>query len=144
MLMNILLGCCLVIITTFIHAAAMVAVLQGLRIAYAARWVRATGLMKVTVVAALVLTMSLAALIEAGLWAATYLWVGAIGDFEKALYFSTVTYTTLGFGDVVMERGWRLLASLEAANGIIMFGWTTALIVAAVQRVYMTKEKGDV
>lgn len=52
------------------------------------------------------------------------------------LYFSTVTYTTLGFGDVVMEPGWRLLSSFQAANGIIMFGWTTALIVAAVQFVY--------
>jgi hypothetical protein len=40
---------------------------------------------------------------------------------EQAFYFSTVTYTTLGYGDVVMEGGWRLLATFEAANGIIMF-----------------------
>ncbi len=88
--------------------------------------------------AAVVLMMFLASLVEAGLWAATYLAVGAISGLERALYFSTVTYTTLGFGDVVLEEGWRLLSSLQAANGIIMFGWTTAVIVAAVQRVYAT------
>ena len=140
MLMNIVIGCCLVILTTLLHAAAMIAVLRGLKITRAARWARDTslGLAKATIVAAVVLMMFLASLVEAGLWAATYLFVGAIAHLEEALYFSTVTYTTLGFGDVFMQRGWRLLSSFEAANGIIMFGWTTALIVATVQRVYAT------
>ena len=138
MLMNIVIACCLVILTTFIHAAAMAVALRGLRIAHAGRQARdsGSGLAKVTVVAALALIMFLASMVEAALWAATYLFVGAISDIERALYFSTVTYTTLGFGDVVMERSWRLLSSFQAANGIIMFGWTTALIVAVVQRVY--------
>lgn len=136
MLVNILIGCVLVVLTTIVHAAAMVAGLRGLRIAHAERWAGASGSTRVTVVAALVLMMFLASLVEAGLWAATYLVVGAISGLERALYFSTVTYTTLGYGDVTMAEGWRLLSSLEAANGIIMFGWTTALIVAAVHRVY--------
>ena len=73
------------------------------------------------------------------MWAATYLALGAISGLERALYFSTVTYTTLGYGDVVMQEGQRLLSSFEAANGIIMFGWTTALIFALVQRVYFAR-----
>jgi voltage-gated potassium channel Kch len=84
--------------------------------------------------------MFLASAVEAGLWAATYLALGAIPGVERAMYFSTVTYTTLGYGDVVMEERWRLLSALEAANGIIMFGWTTALIFAAVQVVYLSRE----
>ena len=48
-----------------------------------------------------------------------------------------VTFTTLGYGDLVLTGEWRLLASFEeAANGTIMFGWTTAVIVAMVHRVY--------
>ena len=60
---------------------------------------------------------------------------GELADFEAALYFSFVTFTTLGYGDITLNPDWRLLASFEAANGIIMFGWTTALIVAYLQRI---------
>ena len=81
-------------------------------------------------ISALVLMMFYASLFEALIWALTYLAVGAISGLEEALYFSTVTYTTLGYGDVLLDQSWRLLASFQAANGIIMFGWTTALIVA--------------
>ena len=70
------------------------------------------------------------------MWAATYVSIGAFETMEKALYFSTVTLTTLGYGDVVLPDGWRLLGSFEAATGVIMFGWTTALVVSAVQHVY--------
>lgn len=54
------------------------------------------------------------------------------------MYFSMVTFTTLGYGDITLGGDWRLLASFEAANGIIMFGWTTALIVAYLQRMIST------
>jgi hypothetical protein len=63
-----------------------------------------------------------------------HLLVGAFSALEPALYFSTVTFATLGYGDITLNESWRLLASFEAANGIIMFGWTTALIFAVVQR----------
>jgi voltage-gated potassium channel Kch len=82
------------------------------------------------VIASVVLMMFVVALVESSIWAATYVAVGAISEFEPALYFSTVTFTTLGYGDIVLPDGWRLLASFQAANGIIMFGWTTAMIVA--------------
>ncbi len=85
-----------------------------------------------TLVSSLVLMMFLAALLEIFIWAVAYLMVGAISALEPALYFSTVTFTTLGYGDIVLQEGWRLLASFEAANGIMMFGWTTALIFAFV------------
>ena len=62
--------------------------------------------------------------------------VGAVSGFEEAMSFSMVTYTTLGYGDVTMERPWRLLPAFEAANGIIMFGWTTAVVMTVVQRTF--------
>ena len=66
--------------------------------------------------------------------------MNAIQGFERALYFSMVTFTTLGYGDIVLHERWRLLASSEAANGVIMFSWTTAIVIAAVQRVYFSEE----
>jgi len=136
MLQNIALGSTLMVLTTFIHAGCTMATVGLARRSQARHWAtRSAGTREIMIVS-IVLMMFFAALIEAALWAASYLWVGALSDFESALYFSTVTFTTLGYGDIVLDDRWRLLASFQAANGIVMFGWTTALIMAAVQRVY--------
>jgi len=136
MFINIVIGCVVVFLTTVVHTLAMIAVLGVINIAHADHWVPRSPLTRLLVVAALILMMFLATLVEAVLWAVSYLALGAISGVEQALYFSTVTYTTLGYGDVTAADGWKLLSAFEAVNGIIMFGWTTALIVAAVQRVY--------
>ena len=130
------LGCILTVVTTMVHAGAMVVALRILRMVHIGRRSLRSLHAKAALVAALVLMMFLASLIEAGIWALTYVKVGAFTSFEPALYFSTVTFTTLGYGDLVIGADWRLVASFEAANGTIMFGWTAALIVAFVQRVY--------
>jgi hypothetical protein len=89
---------------------------------------------RVLLLSSLVLVLFLAALLEINIWAVTYLVIGALSDFEPALYFSTVTFTTLGYGDITLDANWRLLGSFQAANGIIMFGWSTALVFAVLQR----------
>lgn len=96
-----------------------------------------------SVVAGSILLMFGAAIMEVLTWATTYLKLGAIEGLEPAIYFSTVTYTTLGCGDMVLDEHWRLLASFEAAVGIIMFGWSTAVVVAVVQRAYAAAMKGQ-
>ena len=73
---------------------------------------------------------------ECWLWAALLWALGAFDDLETALYFSTVTYTTLGYGDVVLGEGLRLLGAFAAANGTIIIGGTTAMVFLAVQRIY--------
>ena len=62
---------------------------------------------------------------------------GALPNFEDALYFSIVTFTTVGYGDIVLDRGSRLLATFEAVNGWIIFGWATALVMIVIQRLYL-------
>lgn len=126
----------LVFVTTIVHAGSTVIALRSLAIFHSRRWHLQPHVSGAILTAALVMMMSLVALLESLVWALTYLGVGAITGLEHALYFSIVTFTTLGYGDIVMDENWRLLAALEAANGIIMFGWTTALIFAFVQRVY--------
>ena len=69
------------------------------------------------------------------LWAVTYLAVGSFDAMEPALYFSIVTFTTLGFGDVLLTEQWRLLSGLAAANGLLIFGLSTAFMVEFLGRV---------
>ena len=81
--------------------------------------------------------------VEVVLWALAYLLVlpgDNLGTFEKAAYFSVVTFTTLGYGDITLvEHEWRLLSGIEALNGILLVGWTTALLFLVVQRSWATK-----
>ncbi len=67
-------------------------------------------------------------------WAGAFYMVGVFKDFEPALYFSLVSYSTLGFGDIVLDDRWRLLSGLAAANGLLCFGWSTAYLVELVRR----------
>ena len=82
-------------------------------------------------------SMFIVSILEVSAWALIYVVTGAIEGVEKALYFSAVTFNTLGYGDIVPGEKWRLLAGFEAANGIIMFGWSTAaIVIATVQSLY--------
>ena len=128
---HIFIGSLLILLTTCAHAGGTVLAIKGLMRAHRFEHSH-TG--RVLMISSLVVGMFLVSLFEALLWAQAFLWVGAISDLEAALYFSVVTFTTLGYGDITLGPDWRMLAAFEAANGIIMFGWTTALVVAYVQR----------
>lgn len=73
--------------------------------------------------------------IEIWAYAALYMMVGALRNFEEALYFSTSTYSTVGYGDVVLASGWRVLGAIEGANGVILLGWSAAFFFAVVSRI---------
>ena len=73
-------------------------------------------------------------LIEIAVWAAFYFWVRCLPDLETSLYFSGVTYATVGFGDIVLPHGWRLLAPMEGLTGILMCGLSTGFFFVMVSR----------
>jgi len=132
-------GLGMMVLTIIIHALFMVA---GVK---AARWRRSRfgdvgkEMVRAVLLSVLTVWMFLAIILEAGLWALLYLFsplITALPDLETAFYFSMVTFTTLGFGDVVLTGQWRTLASIQAANGVIIFGWTTALIFYFIQHIY--------
>jgi hypothetical protein len=132
-------GLGMMVLTIIIHALFMVA---GVK---AARWRRSRfgdvgkEMVRAVLLSVLTVWMFLAIILEAGLWALLYLFnplITALPDLETAFYFSMVTFTTLGFGDVVLTGQWRMLASIQAANGVIIFGWTTALIFYFIQHIY--------
>lgn len=139
MLINVGLASLVIIITIAIHAMAMALAIQifDLSIGRTRRdRIRGTKLTRMVRTSGVVLVMFFASLVEVLLWAIVYLGINVFDDLERALYFSIVTFTTLGYGDIVLEPRWQLLSGFEAANGIIMFGWTTSLVMAAVQRIY--------
>jgi hypothetical protein len=72
--------------------------------------------------------------LQVWIWAVTFMAVGAFSEMEPALYFSLVSFSTVGFGDITMGPDWRLLSGLTAANGFISFGWSTAYMVELVRR----------
>ena len=70
-------------------------------------------------------------LLEIGVWATFYWWDGALPDLPTSIYFSAVTYTTTGYGDVVLPADWRLVGGVEALTGILMCGWSTGFFFAS-------------
>jgi hypothetical protein len=78
-------------------------------------------------------------LIEIALWAALFVLCGEFKSFALAFYHSAVNYTTLGYGNLIMTPSWRLLGPLEAADGALMFGVSTAMIFAVAQRLMRAK-----
>ena len=137
MLINIAIAIPIIAVTIMIHAAGMVLVLQSLlKFDKKSEYQRQRWQTHIVWVGGTILFMFIVSILEVLLWAFTFLALHAIDGIEEAFYFSMVTFTTLGYGDVLLDEGWRILGSFEAANGIIMFGWTTAIVIAVVQRVY--------
>ena len=135
MIQHVLIGFLLLFLTTLVHSGFTIFAISILRELNAEHRMLRSPWSRTLLVAGVLLMMFAASLIEVMLYAGAYLRVGAIEGFERAVYFSMVTFTTLGYGEIVLSENWRMLASFEAANGIILFGWTTALIFAFIQHI---------
>lgn len=77
--------------------------------------------------------------IEIAVWAMFYRAAGVLPTFEEAVYFSIASYTTVGYGDVVLGEAWRILGAAEAAVGVLLFGWSTALLFTVIQQLYQDR-----
>lgn len=84
----------------------------------------------------------LAHLLEITVWGLYYYWRGILPDVETSVYFSAVTYATIGYGDVVPPPDWRLLAGMEGLVGILMCGWSGGFFFATVSRMYPAPGSG--
>ena len=78
-------------------------------------------------------------LIQTSLWAVFYYTQNLFSDFETSLYFSMVSFTTIGYGDVLLPRRWRLLGVIEGFSGVLLCGISTAFIFAAINAVFQTR-----
>ena len=134
----ILTGIGLIVATVLVHALGTHALIRFLSRHYA----NASGLIPSHKALPAVIWTAMALMvlhvIEIQLWALTYLLIvpgDTLDTYEKAAYFSFVTYTTVGYGDVTLStQEWRLLSGIEGMNGILLAGWSTALLFVVVQR----------
>ena len=135
MVRRLLVACCLMAVCVTIHAGGLSWAIRRLqRSTMSARFWPSTW-MFVRVAVWIVLLH----LIEISVWAAAYAANGAMPDLPSALYFSAVTYTTTGYGDLVLPKEWRLDGGVEALTGILMCGWSTGFFFALVNRLYETR-----
>ena len=132
MIWKLLVAWCLMSVCIAVHAAGVAAALRPLqRGGLPNRYWRSTWLF-----VGLAGWMVLLHLLEISVWALYYYWNGALLDIQTAFYFSAVTYTTTGYGDVVLPEPWRLVGGVEALTGILMCGWSTGFFFAVVSRMY--------
>lgn len=133
---NLTLAGILVALTFLIHFAGLVGLIWVMRRSYMSRPGRAAGVAwQGATILALVLGLFALHSIQIWIYALTYMAVGVFESLEPALYFSTSTFTTVGFGDIVLPPSWRMLAAAESMNGFLLIGWSTAFLVAVTARV---------
>jgi hypothetical protein len=122
-----------VMCTLLIHALVLNVTIGFIRLERRLGRTGASFWIDVAIVTQATLFATAAHLLEIALWAVLFVLCGEFTAFGPAYYHSAVNYTTLGYGDVIMSPSWRLLGPLEAANGMLMFGVTTAMIFALIQ-----------
>jgi hypothetical protein len=130
MISTLLTAWCLLAVTVTIHAAGLSALLRGLPPALRDKRFATVTWQILQVAWRLILLHVL----EIAVWALFYWWRKCLPDAETSFYFSGVTYTSVGYGDVVLPKEWRLLGPLEGLTGILMCGLSTGFFFAAVSR----------
>ena len=93
----------------------------------------------VAIVAATTFVALIAHLIEITIWSLVFISCGEFSQLGTAIYHSATNYTSLGYGDVIMSSSWKLLGPLETADGMLMFGVSTAMIIAVLQRLVVIR-----
>ena len=119
--------------TILIHAVVVTAIINLIRMEKRGGRVGKALWFDIAIVGRAIALALVAHLIEMAVWAVLFVICGEFADFGTAYYHSAVNYTTLGYGDVLMSAKWRFLGPLEAANGMLLFGVTTAMVFAIMQ-----------
>jgi|SRR5580698_5198105 hypothetical protein len=130
----VVVGFAAVICTIFIHALPLSATITFVRREKQRGHLGINFRRDMIVVMRTIMYAFLAHLIEIALWAVLFVICGEFSDFPTAYYHSAVNYTSLGYGDIIMSPEWRLLGPLETADGMLLFGVSTAMIFAVIQR----------
>jgi hypothetical protein len=130
MVTRLIVACSVMALCVIVHAAGLAVALRWLRHPPGGHHVLSNLRLFIRVAVWIVILH----LVEILAWAGLYVWNTALPDMATAVYFSAVTYTTTGYGDVVLPPRWRLDGGVEALTGILMCGWSTGFFVAVVNR----------
>ncbi len=137
---QIFIGSAMIALTVVIHTAGIIGLVVWLN-AHFSRFMENLSIAPMTgILVIAIVGIFLVHTVEVWLWAVLYIWLGEFAEFERALYFSTVTFTSLGYGDITLQERWQLLSGFEAMNGIILFGVSTAFVYAAIRKLFEVAE----
>ena len=135
MLGQFLMGFVVSILNIVIHAFAMIVVVQAVRVMGAnANSPRQPVTLLIAVMLATVSMLMVAHTSEVIVWSLAYAIVDAAPTGTDLVYFAFVNYTTLGYGDITHVKSWQLLGPITAMNGLLLFGWSTAVIFEVLRR----------
>ncbi len=132
---QLIVGTVMIVTSVLVQVSFMAAGLSALH--RAVPWMTRTRrqLRMAILLAALTVWLLLPLTLAICIWALTFLALGAVTHLEQALYFSAVAFTTLGFGDIVLDTQWRILSSITATNGLILFALSTAFLIEALRQI---------
>lgn len=131
MLANLLAGTIMVLVTVIIHGVGLLMLSAGLRIVIG-RYAPHLSLSGTVVTMVLtVLGLFFLHTIEIWAWAVAYVWLGAMPNLQEALFFSTLSFSTLGAEAISATPQWQLFGSMEGVNGFLLIGWSTAYLIPA-------------
>lgn len=130
-------ACVLVTLTMWIHASGIAVLLRGLMKLDALSPISAWPIIRLLL--RMIWWLILIHVTEISVWALFYLWRGWMPNAEAAFYFSGTTYTTIGYGDLVLVKPWRLLGPLEGLIGILMCGLSTGYFFVVVSHVFQSR-----
>jgi hypothetical protein len=141
MLAKILFAWCLVATTVLFHAAALGIMLKPvLRLTARLQ----TRFWPVTwLVVRITWWLIVIHFVEIAVWALFFWWQKCLPDAESSFYFSGVTYATIGYGDLVLPKAWRLFGPVEGLTGVLMCGLSTAFLFATLSRMYSARRRPD-
>ena len=133
-------GVGMMVLTMFMHAVGLSWLLALIkrnqeRLRLGRSWYVSAGATVVVLLALIALHLS-----EIGLYALLYLGVDAVDGVGSAVYFSMASYSTAGIGELVVDDDWRVLGAMEALNGFLLIGWSTALFVSVLLRIWANEK----
>ena len=136
MLVNIIIGVLVIGLTILIHGYGTIYWIKLIRKKYKKKTTKSLSKKIVWILIYSAIFLLSLNFVEAIIWGFTYYLLPGITEFEsieKAIYFSLVTFTTLGYGDITINSANRMLAGFEAMNGVLLLGWTTAMMFSLLQ-----------
>jgi hypothetical protein len=141
--LHVLLGSILIATTVVVHSICIVLMLRRTQAWVNLHPVKASLTDLVVIFSSTTLALLALHAVYIWVWALCYILLGEFSSLERALYFSSVSYSTLGYGDITLSENWQLLSGFEAVNGLIMFGTSSAYLFAVFGMLYrkMTRDK---
>lgn len=128
-------------ICVVIHINALI-ILAGKLLDWRSKFDKLAGFTRYTLILNMVFAIIIILhLVETAIWATAYLWWELFSDYETALYFSLTSYTTIGYGDVVLPEKWRLLGGIEGISGVLLCGVSTAFIFVVLNDMHQVRRQ---